>query len=145
MDDQRLQDLIDIDIARIGGGEPVAARVAEGVVILSGVVRDDMRRIVIEQELLRHPEVLDVRNHLHVAEPLGDIRTRLLVLLEREDVPTDGVKITERDGAVTLSGTAATWFDRDAAERLAWTVEGVRAVHNRIQLPPDAAQPGDEP
>ncbi|WP_409634111.1 BON domain-containing protein [Phenylobacterium sp.] len=141
MDDKRIQDLIDIDLARVAGGEPVAARVAAGVVTLTGVVRDDMRRIVIEQELLRHPEVLDVRNHLHVAEPLGDIRTRLLVLLEREDVPTDGLKVAERDGVVTLSGTVAGWFDRDAAERLAWSVEGVRAVENRIQLPVGAVRP----
>lgn len=43
--------------------------------------------------------------------------------------------------AKALSGKAAGWFGRDAAERLAWTLPGVRSVNSRIMLPPDAVQP----
>lgn len=141
MDSQTLQEIVDIEMQRLSSGAPICATVSEGVVTLSGVVQNDVRRILIEQELLRRPEVLDVHNHLHVATPIGDIRTQLLALLERDDVPTAGLRIEAEDGAVILSGPAATWFDRDAAERLAWTLPGVRSVENRISLPPGAVQP----
>lgn len=141
MDDQTLQEIVAIELQRLSGGAPVAAAVANGVVTVTGAVQNDMRRVLIEQELLRLPEVLDVHNHLQVAAPAGDLRTQFLALLEREDVPTAGITIAAEGGAVILSGRAAGWFDRDAAERLAWTLPGVRSVDNRITLPPDAAEP----
>ncbi|WP_293677421.1 BON domain-containing protein [uncultured Phenylobacterium sp.] len=150
MDSRTLQDIVDIEVQRLGGGAPICAKVSDGVVTLSGAVQDDVRRIVIEQELLRRPEVLDVHNHLQVPPPMGDTQTQLLALLERDHVPAVGLQIEAEDGAVTLSGAAANWFDRDAAERLAWALPGVRSVENRIALPPGAVQPdtdavGDPP
>jgi len=141
MDTKTLQEIVAIEVERLSGGAPICATVFEGVVTLTGAVQNDMRRRLIEQELLRIPEVLDVHNHLHVGTPAGDIRTQLLALLQREDVPTAGLKIQETAGAVVLSGKAAGWFDRDASERLAWTLPGVHSVENRITLPPDAVQP----
>lgn len=144
MDAKTLQEIVSIEVERVSGGAPVKAVVVEGVVTLTGEVKDDARRVLIEQELLRLPEVLDVHNHLHVPTPSGDVQTQLLALLEREGVPTSGMKLEEHGGAVVLSGRASSWFDRDAAERLAWTLPGVRSVENRISLPPDAVQPDDD-
>ena len=141
MNDQALQDIVAAEIRRLSGGAPVAATVFRGVVTLTGAVQNDMRRILIEQELLQLPEVLDVHNHLHVAVPSGDAATQLRALLEREDVASGGMRFEEADGVLTLSGEAGCWFDRDAAERLAWTLPGVRNVENRITLPPDAVEP----
>ena len=141
MDAKTLQEVVAIEVERLSGGAPICATVFEGVVTLTGVVQNDMRRILIEQELLRIPEVLDVRNHLHVGASAGDTRTQLLALLQRKDVPAAGLRIEETGGTVVLSGEAASWFDRDAAERLAWTLPGVRAVENRLTLPPSAVEP----
>lgn len=141
MNSQTLQEIVAIEVKRLSGGAPVAAAVADGVVTLTGAVQDDERRVLIEQELLRLPEVLDVHNHLEVATPAGDLRTKFRALLEREEVPTTGITIEAEDGAVVLSGRAAGWFDRDAAQRLAWTLPGVRSVENRITLPPEAVEP----
>lgn len=144
MDSRTLQEIVAVEVERLSGGAPICATVFEGVVTLTGAVQDDRRRILIEQELLGIPEVLDVHNQLQVAASAGDIRTRLLALIQRENVPTVGLKIEETGGAVVLSGKAASWFDRDAAERLAWTLPGVRSVDNRIELPPDAIEPDGE-
>lgn len=141
MDAKTLQEIVSIRVERLSGGAPIKAVLVEGVVTLTGEVKDEARRVLIEQELLRLPEVLDVHNHLHVPTPEGDVQTRLRALMEREGVATSGVKIEDHEGRVVLSGEAASWFDRDAAERLAWTLPGVRSVENRLALPPDAVQP----
>jgi len=141
MSDKDIQDIIAALLARLGGGAPIKASLVEGVVTLTGAVPDAALSRLIEQELLGLPEVLDVRNHLQVAAPAGDPRARLQALLRREDVPCDQLEVAEADGAVILSGRAESWFDRDAAERLAWTLPGVRSVDNRITLPPGAVRP----
>lgn len=141
MDAKTLQEVVAIEVERLSSGAQVCATVVEGVVTLTGAVQSDMRRVLIEQELLRLPEVLDVHNHLHVTAPSGDLRTQLLALLEREHITTAGLQIEGQDGAVILSGQAASWFDRDAVERLAWTLPGVRSVANRVALPPGAVEP----
>jgi len=144
MDAKTLQEIVEIQVERLSGGAPICATVFEGVVTLTGAVQNDARRVLIEQELLHLPEVLDVHNHLHVATPAGDLRTQLLALLDREGVAMAGAKIEVRDGTIVLSGQAANWFDRDAIERLAWTLPGVRSVENRVALPPGAVEPDGE-
>jgi osmotically-inducible protein OsmY len=144
MNDVLLQELVDQELRRAGDGDPVTATVKDGVVTLTGAVRHDMRRILIEQVLLAIPEVSDVHNQLRVLESAGDLRTRLRSLLDSEDVKADAIEVVVHGGDVTLSGMAPSWFDRDSAERLAWTVPGVRSVLNRIGLPPDAVVPDDE-
>lgn len=138
-----LDDAVAAEVERLGAGAPVAAAVRDGVVTLTGAVQNEMRRIYIEQELLRLPGVLDVRNHLHVALPMGGLKLQLLDLLEREDIPAGGLDVAADDeaGAILLSGVAASWIDREAAERLAWTLPGVSRVTNRIVLAPRAAEP----
>ena len=112
-----------------------------GVVTLHGEVPEDRWRTVVEQELLQLAEVGDVRNLLHVALPVGDACTRLMALMRRERVVIEDLALEVVDGAVTLRGRAPGWFDRDAVERLTWTLPGVTSVANRITLPPDAVAP----
>jgi osmotically-inducible protein OsmY len=119
----------------------VCVSVADGLVTLHGEVREARQRVVAEQELLRLSSVSDVRNLAHVALPAGDPAHQLLALMRRQGAEPQGVLVKVQDGAVELSGQAAGWFDRDAAERLAWTLPGVRAVINRITLPDGAADP----
>ncbi len=44
----------------------------------------------------------------------------------------DGIKVTVAGDKVTLEGAVSAWAERDAAERAAWSVPGVRAVEDRI-------------
>lgn len=93
MDSQTLQAIVDAEIERLRGEAPVCATVHEGVVTLTGAVQDHVRRVMIEQELLQLPEVLDVHNHLRVAAPAHDARAQLLALVEREGATAAGVEI----------------------------------------------------
>lgn len=144
MDDKALKDIVAAAVDRLADGATIAATVSQGVVTLTGAVQDEMRRTLIEQELLALPDIRDVRNHLHVAAPPGDAKMQLRLLLERENVAIRGMKIEEEDGVISLSGAAASWFDRDAAERLAWSLPGVRKVVNGLTLPAGAADPDGE-
>ncbi len=141
----------DVDVARAAvdalaaienlAGDPICVSVTDGVVSLYGEVPEEHQRIVPEQELLRLANVANVRNLLHVALPSGDPARQFLTLLRRQDVTTEGLQIAVLNGVAALSGKAESWFDRDVAERLAWTLPGVHAVTNRIAVPPGVPEP----
>jgi len=141
MDNATLTEAVRAELERIGPLPALEARMADGIVTLSGSVPDaDLRRRV-EQQLLALPEVLDVHNYLDVTPPCDGLKDQLIALLAREGVATDDLRVGIDDGVVTLSGQAASWFDRDVMGRLAWTLPGVREVVNRVTLPPGAVEP----
>jgi hypothetical protein len=61
--------------------------------------------------------------------------------MESEGVAVAGLTIEPTEGGLRLRGEAQGWFDRDAADRLAWSLPGVREVLNEISIPPDAPDP----
>jgi osmotically-inducible protein OsmY len=136
-----VSDIVAAEVRRLSQGAPVAVVVADGVATLTGEVPDVERRRLIEQGLLQLREVEDVHNFLRVAPPPGDVVAQLRGVLAREGVQIPDLQIDARDGELTLRGHAQGWFDRDAAERLAWTLPGVRQVANRIELPAGAVEP----
>jgi hypothetical protein len=138
------QDFVTAELQRIAGGAPVAAVAIDGVVTLTGVVRDETRRALIEQEVLGLPGVTDVRNHLHVPLPAGPPADQLRVLFEKAKIDAGGIVASVAGDVVTLTGDAPSWFDRDAAERLAWMLPGVRRVDNRVALPAGTFDPEDD-
>ena len=85
--------------------------------------------------------MLEVRNELALPPPPGDVPEQLRALLAAEGVTAARITIAAENGAVVLGGDADGWFDRDAAERLAWTLPGVRKVVNDIRIPPEAPNP----
>lgn len=121
--------------------------VADGVVTLRGEVDDEQQRTAAEQCLRDGPGVADVHNLLvlrseaEALDPAGWVR---------ETIARKDLRI--RDFAVELGpqqevrlvGQTDSWFDRDAAERAAWSAPGVRAVDNRIALLAAAVDPEAE-
>lgn len=141
MDNATLTEAVRAELSRLGPLPALEAKMADGIVTLSGSVPDaDLRRRV-EQQLLALPEVLDVHNYLDVTPPCDGLQGQLLTVLASEGVATGDLRVVVEDGVVTLSGQASGWFDRDAMGRLAWTLPGVREVVNRVALPPGAVEP----
>lgn len=54
------------------------------------------------------------------------------------------IKVEVENGDVTLTGTAPTYFSRQAALSDAWQVHGVKMVSNRVQVEYDIPVPSDE-
>ncbi len=61
-------------------------------------------------------------------------------LLASSEVEGLDVNVDVRNGVVTLSGTADSMAERQSAERIARSADGVKAVDNKIVLKPEAAE-----
>ncbi len=116
--------------------EGIVAEVDRGVVTLTGEVEWDYQRRIAEQEVRRLMGVLDVRNDLTLAFRHGpaDLKGRIEEALARNALDAGGVRVAADGADVVLTGSARSWFDADLAERLAWSVPGVRSVDNRLVI-----------
>jgi osmotically-inducible protein OsmY len=67
------------------------------------------------------------------------IRVDILVHLEWDDrIDANNIRIEVEAGDVTLSGVVPTYTAREAARDLAWSVEGVRSVIDKLDIAPTA-------
>jgi transcriptional regulator with AAA-type ATPase domain len=114
--------------------------VNEGVVYLRGVVDDREDRAEAERLARRVDGVVRVVNDIRfgdqtAGEKLDDasITARVKAKLAQEMNPFN-VTVNTTDGTVYLTGRVSTAADRQQAESLARSVEGVRAVRNDLQV-----------
>jgi len=141
MNTSTLSPAVRAELDRLGPPATLEARMADGIVTLSGTVPEGELSRRLEQRLLALPEVLDVHNYLKVTPPCDALEDHLLARLARDGVSVADLRVAIDEGVVTLSGSAASWFDRDAMGRAAWMLPGVREVVNRVSLPPGAVEP----
>jgi osmotically-inducible protein OsmY len=67
------------------------------------------------------------------------IRVDILAHLEWDDrIDANNIRIEVEAGDVTLSGVVPTYTAREAARDLAWSVEGVRSVIDKLDIAPTA-------
>jgi len=130
-----------IDDRRIG----VAVR--NGVVSLTGSVSSYFERQAAEEAAQSVDGVLAVANDIVVALPSDLIRSDAEIaedaaaaLQFNATIPSDAVRLTVRDGAVTLTGDVASWHQKHTAELALSTLRGVRALNNQLVIrPPQGA------
>jgi hypothetical protein len=71
----------------------------------------------------------------HVPPPSVDVvRLHIARALRHSAVDGRHIEVVLRGYTVTLTGTVATWLQREAAERAALDVPGVAAVDNRLAV-----------
>jgi osmotically-inducible protein OsmY len=77
--------------------------------------------------------VLPAHNVEVVKEQAKDLAERVSGSLARNGaLEADHVKVTDLDGAVTLSGTVHSGGEKQEAERAAWRTDGVVSVKNKL-------------
>jgi osmotically-inducible protein OsmY len=145
MTDRMIRDAVAATFERTALGADLAVTVEGGIATLFGRTADAAQRFAAEAAACRTPGVRAVINRIEVGtgpDPDADVaRAAADALAAIEDLAGNPICVSVADGVVALSGKAESWFDRDVAERLAWTLPGVHAVTNRIALPRGAAEP----
>ncbi|SCG58026.1 BON domain-containing protein [Micromonospora inositola] len=117
--------------------ERLDVTVANGWVMLRGEVEFGFQRRTAERELRRLRGVRGLTNLVEVrpTSPPSDEQTRRdlhRVLIRRTG--TERVDIQVTGDTVVLTGVVRSWWQRDEAERVAWSTPGVREVHDRLVL-----------
>jgi osmotically-inducible protein OsmY len=126
----------------------VAAK--DGVVTLTGWVDSYTKKWAAEEAAHRVKGVRAVANDIEVRIPTAAERTDADIALAVSRaiewdamVPTDKVKVTVSKGWVSLEGEVEWQFEKEAAERAARRITGVRGVTNLIRVQPSKPSPTD--
>ena len=119
----------------------VSVKVNDGNVALTGFVHTYFEKSSAERAAKSVIGVLSVANDLEV-RPKGRrsdpeiARDVVEALRLHSSVPDDRLKVTVRDGFVTLEGKVTWEFQRRSAERVTQEVLGVRGIVNSIDIAP---------
>jgi osmotically-inducible protein OsmY len=124
--------------------------VKDGIVTLTGWVDSFAKKWAAEEAAQRVKGVQAVANDIEVRLLPGDERTdadiagAVVRALEWDVfVPADKVKVTVSKGWVTLDGEVEWQYQKEAAERAARNILGVRGVTNLIRVVPQKPSPTD--
>ncbi|MFC4021655.1 BON domain-containing protein [Micromonospora sp. GCM10011542] len=109
--------------------------VANGWLMLRGEVEFGFQRRTAERELRRLRGVRGITNLIEVRPPVrppdGRIRRDVQRALLRA-LGTERVTVEVDGDTVVLGGVVRSWWEREQAERMAWSATGVRQVRDEL-------------
>ena len=120
----------------------VGVEVDGGVVTLSGMVTDSIKKMAAEEGAHRACGVLDVVNHVEIRPSTAAYCSDVDVAHEvrhalRSVVPhlaDTQIRSTVTEGRVTLEGDVDTRAQREAAGQIISALPGVRGIENRLEV-----------
>lgn len=114
----------------------MSIRVLDGVLYLDGNISSSLRGEMVEDQAGGVQGLLEIKNRL-----VGDDRLAadLALALGRDPRTRDlPIGVYPRLGVILLSGSVRTKQQREAAEKIAHSFEGVRGVENNLSVDPKA-------
>ena len=115
--------------------QAIQVKVAKGWITLTGAVPWQYQAMGAEAAVRKLSGVVGVSNLIQVKPEVRPalVKDKILEAFKRGAMfEADGSKVRVEGDKVTLEGAVTAWADREAAERAAWSVPGVRAVEDRI-------------
>jgi osmotically-inducible protein OsmY len=115
----------------------VQVMVQNGFVTLTGEVDWFYQRDSAETSIRRLSGVKGIFNNIKIKSraQASDIKQRIETALKRNaEVEADTIRVSVLNGRVTLDGKVKAWYERDLAERTAWSAPGVVSVEDHINI-----------
>lgn len=118
--------------------DKIEIKVDNGWVYLDGEVQWKFEKGVAETMIEGLEGVRGITNNIHVrsneiSQP--DIKRKITEAFHRNaTVDANAIKVQITGNIVTLTGHVRTWFEKDEAERIAWSSPGVFHVDNQISI-----------
>jgi len=131
---------------KISSASDVGVAVKDGVVTLTGFVPSFWEKDAAEKAAKRVYGVKGVANDIGVklfwqrTDP-EIARAAVRELESHVSIPADRIKVTVKDGWVTLEGTVDWEYQKSLAESAMKKLKGVSGVTNKIQVTPKASAP----
>jgi osmotically-inducible protein OsmY len=119
--------------------------IEDGVVTLTGFAHSYFEKIAAEEAALRTPGVRGVANDIDVR--LGTERTDPEIVREvvralklHPGVPQNEIKVTVRNGHVSIHGTVDGYSQKREVEQVVGGVAGLKGITNLLQIHPAATE-----
>ena len=115
----------------------LAVKVEKGIVTLTGDVDWQYQKADAEHVVHKLSGVIDVLNQIRIAAPVraSEIKEKIQKALQRSaEVEASGITVQTEGGRVVLSGKVRAWYERDIAERAAWSAPGVTEVQDHLTI-----------
>jgi osmotically-inducible protein OsmY len=115
----------------------VLVMVQNGFVTLTGEVDWFYQRDSAENSIRRLSGVKGIFNNIKIKSraQASDIKQRIETALKRNaELEAGTIRVSVLNGRVTLDGKVKAWYERDLAERTAWSAPGVVSVEDHINI-----------
>jgi osmotically-inducible protein OsmY len=119
--------------------EKIKLLVNDGFVTIEGTVDWDFQRRAAESCVHNVAGVRGVVNHLKIKPrvSVGEVSSKIEEALRRNaELDARRITVSATDGKVHLYGSVRSWFEREEAERAAWSSPGVAEVVDHISIVP---------
>jgi osmotically-inducible protein OsmY len=129
-----------LDILKWQVGVPadrITVKVERGIVTLTGDVDWQYQKTDAEHGVHKLTGVINVVNQIRVASAVraSEVKEKIQKALERSaDVEAARITVQTDGGRVVLSGKVRAWYERDIAERAAWSAPGVTEVQDHLTI-----------
>lgn len=117
--------------------EPIRITVDKGWITLSGEVDWDYQRRAVEKAIRPLMGVVGLSNQIMIKPRVtpGDLQRSISAALKRQvERELKGMEVQVQGNTVTLRGRVHSWHEREAAQGVAWSAPGVRAVINELRV-----------
>ena len=119
--------------------DSIQVKVEKGWITLTGAVEWQYQKQAAESAVRHLSGILGVSNMIEI-EPhvaAADVHRKIMDLLKRNaEVEADSIRVVVDNGKVILEGKVKAWYERNLAERAAWSAPGVKAVEDRLSIGP---------
>jgi osmotically-inducible protein OsmY len=117
--------------------DAVSVRVEKGWVTLEGSVPWYYQKKACEEAVRKLTGVAGISNLIKLKPHVqaADVKDNIMAALKRSaEIEADAIRITVKDGAVTVDGKVKAWYERDLVEQAAWSAPGVTSVINKVRI-----------